>query len=89
MIPWIIESSATYIERGDYLNVMDLVQMQGISVQGCGGTIHWDLNHINNTISRPRDGVDVMGRSLMLFADNFLSSKKVVWYNHVEGWRVN
>jgi len=37
MMLWIVKGSAAYIESGHHL---DLVQMQGISVQGCGGTIH-------------------------------------------------
>jgi len=33
----------TYIKRGHHPNIMDLVQMLGISIWGCGGTIHWDV----------------------------------------------
>jgi len=29
---WFVEGGAAYIERGHYLNVMDLVWMRGISI---------------------------------------------------------
>ena len=31
-LPWFVEGGAAYIERGHHSNVMDIVQMQGISV---------------------------------------------------------
>jgi len=36
----ILDHHTTFMQRGDHLNEMDLVQMPGVSVQGCGDTIH-------------------------------------------------
>jgi len=31
---------------------------------------YWNLNHISKAITRLREGVDIIGRRLMLYGDN-------------------